>query len=131
MSEIHGPNQTQAVVKLCPACSSPSIHFPMIGSKRAQCVSCGWEGITSELIGAPFKHEMGSNEAVLQSMVADLRNLLAENFGLTFGQFLRKWGFLPETITAKELSQYVVAVAKATLTSILETREKIEKDRRL
>jgi hypothetical protein len=62
-------------------------------------------------------------------MVTDLRNLLAKSYAKTFGEFLMKWGFIPKDVSPKELSRYVVAIAKSTMTAILETRQEIERER--
>lgn len=136
MSGIYSGDETRAVVRVCPQCSSSSVeefNNVLVGPNKdrtAKCHSCGWAGSVADLLSAPFKHEMGSDEQVLQSMVTDLRNVLAKEFAKSFGAFLLKWGFISAGVTPKELSQYIVAIAKATMTAILETRQEIEREQK-
>lgn len=136
MTEIHSGQETKAVVRTCPQCSSTSIeefNNILVGpnkDKTARCHTCDWRGSAAELLSTPFKHEMGSDAQVLHSMVTDLRNVLAKEFAKSFGAFLLKWGFISAGITPKELSQYIVAIAKATMAAILETRQEIEREQK-
>jgi len=72
---------------------------------------------------------MGSDEKLVQTMVEDLRNVLAQDFAKSFGRFLMKWGFISPNVTPKELSRYIVAIAQATMTAILNTRRNIEQEK--
>lgn len=135
MSEIHSGNETKAMVKLCPQCGGAAVDVlshVLLGpekDKAATCSSCRWVGSADQLVLAPFKHEMGTEEQVIQSMLADLRNVLAKHFAKPFGSFLMKWGFISAGVTPKELSLYIVAMAKAIIVSMLEVRRQIEKDK--
>lgn len=127
---------TEAKVSRCPNCMSPLVEATTKGilpggadTNRATCTACGWEGIVDDLFVQRFKHEMGDDEKLLQTMVDDLRNVLAANFAKAFGRFLLKWGFISAGVTPQELSRYIVAVAKATMAAILETRTEIEQEK--
>lgn len=131
MTEIHSGAQTKAVAKFCPKCggSDVTVTSSFSGQSASVKCACGWLGTVEELIVTQFKHGFANDEQILQQMVTDLRNLLAKEFAKTFGAFLRKWGFLPADVTPLYLSRYVVAVAKATMQAIIETRQEIEKER--
>jgi hypothetical protein len=139
MTGIYSGKETSSVLKHCPGCGSPSIEeLPtgLVDSRtgeqhlRVRCTSCKWAGAREELVVQEFTHEMGSDEQVLQSMVNDLRNVLAKEFAKSFGSFLLKWGFISRNISAQELSRYVVAVARFTLAAIIETRQEIEREQK-
>lgn len=133
MTEIYSGQSTKASVKLCPKCGSSAITPPGTAfspASQSTCGGCGWSGRADELVAARFEHELGSDEQVLQTMMTDLRNVLSKDFAKSFGAFLMKWGFISAAVTPKELSQYVVAVAKATMVAMLETRQEIEKERK-
>jgi predicted RNA-binding Zn-ribbon protein involved in translation (DUF1610 family) len=134
--EIHSGQETTAAVRLCPECGSASIEQTTKGilhsgvdDNRATCGACGWVGIVDDLLTQQFTHEMGSDEKLVQTMVEDLRNVLAQDFAKSFGRFLMKWGFITPNVTPKELSQYIVAIAQATMTAILTTRRKLEQEK--
>jgi hypothetical protein len=138
MTEIHSGKETKAAVLLCPQCSGADIIYKTIAildpamesELPAWCGSCQWAGKKKDLIAHKFKHEMGSDEQILQSMVTDLRNLLAKEFAKSFGSFLLKWGFISTGVTPKDLSRYIVGIAQATMKAILETRQEIEKEKK-
>lgn len=72
---------------------------------------------------------MADEEKYLEAMVADLRNIVAEDMSKALGRFLMKWGFFANGPTSAELSRYVVAVAAAMMRAILETRQQIEQEK--
>jgi predicted RNA-binding Zn-ribbon protein involved in translation (DUF1610 family) len=132
---IYTGQETEAAVYLCPECGSPAIieaagvALLILSKEGVYCRACGWGGERADLLTQKFKHEMGSDEKLVQTMVEDLRNVLAGNFAKSFGGFLMKWGFIGSNVTPKELSQYVVAIAQATMQAILDTRRKIVQER--
>lgn len=132
MTELHTGQVTTAGVKMCPDCGSADVDTASVefaGTLGAGCNSCPWVGSTGDLVVQQFRHEMGSDEQIFKSMVTDLRNILAKEFLGSFGKFLMKWGFISKGVTPVILSRYVVAVAQATMSAILEERRKIEQER--
>lgn len=133
MNDIRTGQEAAAVTMVCPACGSPAVDStttllsPEIS--KAQCAVCDWSGTRRELVVHTFRHEMGSDEKLVQAMVDDLRNVLAVDFAKSFGKFLMKWGFISSNVTPLELSQYIVAIAQATMAAILTVRRKIEQER--
>ena len=136
MSDDSTRQATAAKVELCPACGSTDVETTTKGiltgevdTNRAKCGACSWEGIVGDLLTQKFSHEMGSDEQILKAMATDLRNILAEDFSMSFGRFLMKWGFISEGVTPQVLSRYVVAIARATLEAIVIERRKIEQEK--
>lgn len=134
MKGIFSGIETAATARFCPKCGGsnltvgPGDLLAVVPSGPVKC-SCGWEGRTEELVVAQFKHGFADDEQILQNMMADLRNLLAKEFAKSFGAFLLKWGFIPEAVTPALLGRYVAAVAKATLSSVIEVRREIEREK--
>ena len=128
MTEMHSGEVTTAGVKLCPACGSADIEM-VETVLSASCNGCSWAGSIEDLVVQAFQHEMGSDEQIFKAMVTDLRNILAKDFLDSFGKFLLKWGFISSGVTPVILSRYVIAVAQATMSAILEERRKIEQER--
>ena len=129
---IYTGQETEAAVHLCPECGSADVDtasMELMGKLGAGCNSCPWVGGAEDLVVQQFKHEMGSDEKLIQTMVEDLRNVLAADFAKSFGRFLMKWGFISSGVSPKELSRYIVAIAQATMTAILNTRRKIEQEK--
>lgn len=131
MTELHTGQVTTAGVRMCPECGSADVTTAgaeLAGKLGAGCSNCPWVGTTEDLVVQKFSHEMGSDEQIFKSMVTDLRNILAQEFLGSFGKFLMKWGFISKGVTPVILSRYVVAVAQATMSAILEERRKIEQE---
>lgn len=129
MTELHTGQVTTVGVRMCPECGSADIEVQE-PTQAAQCNGCHeWVGSAEDLVVQKFSHEMGSDEQIFKSMVTDLRNILAQEFLGSFGKFLMKWGFISKGVTPAILSRYVVAVAQATMSAILEERRKIEQER--
>jgi hypothetical protein len=117
----------------CPKCHSPSVSFSNlsgVASAGASCDACGWKGEKRELVAKAFQHEMGSEDEVLQRFTRDFRNMLAKECLLPISKWLNKWGFLPSDPKEqqKALIRYTTEVAKACITSILQTRHAMEKE---
>lgn len=116
----------------CPRCHSPSVEFGVLaGQSPAKCLACGWAGTRDDLLASPFSHNMGSEEEVLMRFVNDFRNMVAKDFAVVLGRFLTRWGFLPQEPRemSKALAKYIQNIAKATITSVLQTRQEIEKEK--
>lgn len=97
----------------------------------ADCVSCGWKGGISELVSTVIQHDLGSDERLLEVFATDLRNLFSKTAAKPLALFLRNWGFLPEvdpTQQVKFLARYMAAMSRAMVRSVIEEREKIEKE---
>ncbi len=83
----------------------------------------------------PVMHELGSSEEVLIGMYNSWRKVFRQ-FSTPIARFLLEWGFLTaETVDGKlklnpkKLARYVSAAASASLASILEVRQEIEKEK--
>lgn len=117
----------------CPRCHSPAITYAVLGGKtdESHCDACGWRGTQGDLLLSSFKHSTGSEEQMLQAFVTDLRNLVAKECFLPYGRWLRKWGFIPDDPDEQRrlMTLYVIAIAKASVTAILQTRRDLEKAR--
>jgi predicted RNA-binding Zn-ribbon protein involved in translation (DUF1610 family) len=131
MTHIFGPRETQAAAYFCPSCGSPSLELKsttILGIPQgdaASCNACGWQGTSSQLAAAPFKHEFKDEAEIAKTISTDLRNLLAKTAGATYGRLLIKWGFLDQSPSALHLAMYLDAIAKATVRAVFETRKQI------
>lgn len=135
MSVITG-RETEGFAYFCPKCQSPSVRIPkptILGSEQAgvpaHCNACSWEGPPSELIAAPFKHEFKDDTEIAETMAKDLRTMLAATAAQTYGRFLLKWGFLDQPITTAQLGRYMTNIAKAVITSVVETRKQMTEEK--
>lgn len=120
----------QSTAYYCPKCQSPSLTktgsvISLDGKLPVHCSACQWDGDQEELLAAPFKHGFANDEEVARSMANDLRLTLSKEAGLAYARFLRKWGFLEEPVTAKQVAQYLEAIAGATFGAIVELRQKM------
>ncbi len=123
--------QDNTIVWFCPECGSASLERSALTGGGAACKACTWTGYNHQLAGMPFRQELGDAGQITQALVGDLRGVLAKDGGTVFARFLQKWGFLdpekPEA--AKLLGRYLAAIARSTLTAILNERQAIEKER--
>jgi hypothetical protein len=117
----------------CPRCHSPAVEFGimLLDQAPATCNACGWKGLRGDLLAAPYLHNMGNGEEILQRFVNDFRNIIAKDFAVVLGRFLTRWGFLPQEPKemSKALAKYIQNIAKATITAVLQTRQDIEKEK--
>lgn len=134
---------TAAKVVFCPDCGSPSIDTTATGifasdpgKLGCSCRACGWKGVVADIATATFQHSFGSDEELAKAIAGDLRLLLAKECASPLGKFLMKWGFLDvqttkqgAAISARQLGRYMSAIARALLTSVIEEREKMEKEK--
>lgn len=129
MTHILGPRETQASAYFCPSCGSPAVNVQSVtlhgGAMPASCDSCGWQGATTQLAVAPFKHGFANDEEIARTMSTELRNLLSKTAGQTYGRFLLKWGFMDEPVSALQLATYLDAIAKAVVRTIVQTRQQL------
>lgn len=116
------------VVYLCRECRSPSVSFGQTHGSKAVCRACGWEGIDSQLIAAPFVHDFLNDESAFIQLTLDLRNLLGAEAALPIVKFLDKWGFISTPFDPKEIGRYVAAAARGMLREIIKEREEVLKD---
>jgi len=136
MNEIHAANDVQAVAMLCPQCSSPALtrqnsHLLLEDplDAAATCGGCGWNGKEKDLVALPFRHELGSDEGIAIALMNDMRAVIAGHLSGPVGKFLMKWGFLSSPLSTAEFSRYMSAIARSVLTTIIQEREKIEKEK--
>jgi hypothetical protein len=129
MTDITAGNQKMSAARLCPKCGVPwSSSIPSIQEtprSPMKCSACGWEGPKSELVVVPFSHQFSGDAEMAETLMKDLRNLLASTAAKNYGAFLLKWGFMDAPPQAAQLSRYLVAIAKAATNAILETRRAI------
>lgn len=122
---------TQTQAYFCPRCHSPLVSFSALGlgESPASCGACNWKGARADLATTPFVHGGGSEEEVLQRLVLEFRKLFTKEWLLSMARWLNKWGFMPADAKAQPaaLARYMDAVAKAAITSILQTRAEMEK----
>lgn len=119
-------------VYFCPQCGSSSLKLPELTGGIAVCLGCGWSGATSELIVTAFQHEEGTDTQVIERFMGELRTAVSKELAIDLGRILVKWGFLnngPSGINPKELSKYLTGISRSILTSVLTTRQEIERDR--
>ena len=126
------PNIDEA--KFCPRCNSPSVEYATLVltvDSKASCEACGWKGMRADLLTSPVVHDMGSPDEVVQRFVSDFRNVIAKECGITFARWLSRWGFLPADAKGQAicLGRYLTAIARASITAVLDERKKIEKER--
>lgn len=117
-------------VHFCPRCSGAAVNFSQVAG-LADCSSCGWKGVLSELVTTVIQHDLGSNEKLLETFAVDMRNLFSKTAAKPLALFLKDWGFLPESDPAQQvkfLSRYMAAMARAMVRAVIEEREKIEKE---
>ena len=126
--------QPISVGYFCPACGSASVTTqPLVGT--GACELCPWKGRIEELAAFPFSQDLGSPEDVSRAFFLDARQLLGQHLATPLARFLVKWGFVDEPTprTAarlkRELAQYVGACASALVKTIIEVRQRLEKER--
>ena len=121
-----------AVVHFCPECGSASVTLSALAGGVAACKACEWSGLNTQLAAMPVRHELGDEGQITRALVGDLRSFLAKEAGLAFARFLQKWGFIDMSktdVVNRLLARYLAAMARGILNSILEERQKIEKER--
>lgn len=121
---------TSAEGYFCPSCGTP-VEMPTVlfgNSTPITCSACDWSGAHTQLAVAPFKHGFSSDAEIAETMVKELRNLLAKTAGQTYGSFLMKWGFM-DGLSALQLASYLEAIARATVTAIFETRKQLVEEK--
>lgn len=123
--------ETAGVAYFCPKCSNPvEIQSSLQGAPiPVQCGGCGWRGVHLELHAAPFKHEFRDDNEIADLMGKDLRTMLAQTAAQTYGRFLLKWGFLDQPIMPAQLGRYMTAIAKAVVTTVVETRKQMTEEK--
>jgi len=137
MSEgIRTGQETTARVLLCPKCSSTQVEHTTKGilsgtpdDNRASCMACTWVGTVEDCVLHTFKHELGSDDSLIQTMVQDLRNHIAVDLSRSMSRFLLKWGFITPGVKPQILSRYIVAAAQSVMRSIIETRQQLEQEK--
>jgi len=84
----------------------------------------------------PVSHDLGSNEEVLIGMYNSWREVFGK-FTVDIARFLLSWGFLTATVEdgkhvldKRKMARYVSAAASTALASIIEERQKLEKEKR-
>lgn len=123
-------------IYLCGDCGSLSLELPALINGTAKCRGCGWQGPTRDLIVQTFQHTQGGDDELIRTFMREFRITLAKDFSLPFGKLLYRWGFLGETETEQgkivnpiHLKKYLTAVFQSSMKAIIDTREKIEKER--
>lgn len=132
MADIIGPHQTEATAYFCPKCHNPItiLGFSLTLSKRVvACGACDWGGTEDQLAQSSFKHGFLSDDEIMQTMMRDLRNLLAKTVAQSYGSFLLKWGFLDQPISGLQIAHYIDAIAKSVVTTIIETRKTLVEEK--
>jgi hypothetical protein len=129
MAEIIGGSKVEAVY-LCPECGSPSLEYPYETGLVATCLACGWSGKQDQMLVTPIVHQEGSVDNMVSRLINDLRRILSNPaFGVPFGKFLMKWGFIDKKPNTKILGRYFASCAVGIVTALIKERQKIEKER--
>lgn len=126
---------TRDVAYFCPECGSSSLEYSELSGGMAVCKVCEWTGAREKLVAYTFQHDFTDSTEALRHMMNDVRYIYAAASKM-FGEFLLKWGFLDYKqtkkgmdINTKQLARYMASAAQATLKSVFEVRQKIEKER--
>jgi hypothetical protein len=95
---------------------------------QARCLAqgCGWRGLQSELVAAPFQHQSGTDAEIAERLARDLRNMMAKIAGPLFGSFLVKHGFMQLPLQVAELRFYLTRLAPVILKAIIEARQELQ-----
>lgn len=131
MSDLLTPHETKAEAYFCPSCGAP-VEVPTVlfgGPTPVICSACSWTGAHVQLAAYPFKHGFADDDAIVEAMATDLRNVLAKTAAQTYGSFLLKWGFLDQPIRAEQLGAYISAISRAVLKTVIETRRVIVEEK--
>lgn len=121
------------VAYACPKCGSPSVSFSSLEGGEAACKPCGWLGVRGDLLAMPFNNDYGSQDAIFSTLTQEWKQIFGK-FSIDVGRFLVHWGFLvvkpgQQKVAATALARYLAAMATASLTAVLQEREKFEKER--
>lgn len=131
MTDIISPVETAAAAYFCPQCSTP-VEVPVLlisNPVSVMCGGCGWTGDHTQLAATAFKHGFVSDSEIAETMVREVRNVLAKVAAKAYGSFLVKWGFIDGAHVHYQLATYLQAIAKATVTAIIETRKKLTEEK--
>lgn len=122
--------QTSDTAYFCPTCGSSAVETSTLAGGAATCSSCQWKGLTSELIVHVFQHDLGSSDAAIKAFALEFKVIIGKHFASPLAALLYKWGFfMGTTPKPEELTRYIVAAAKASISAILEIRREMEKER--
>ena len=119
--------------KYCPQCGAASLDISALANTPVHCRACAWTGAAEALYTVPFFYAQGSREGIANELLNDLRRVLSsERFMVGFVGFLGRWGFVnlqqEKKLLAINVARYAAATARAVLTSVIEEREKVEKE---
>lgn len=134
MNDVKLGGGVREILCLCPSCGSALVEIDqsnlLVGEPpTCRCKSCSFVGSQDQFVGVDFHHEFkGGREEMTAVLMEDIKIILAKTFSVSFGSFLLKWGFVQHPINAKQLGRYVAAVAKATLTAVIQEREAIARE---
>lgn len=112
----------------CPGCGSAAVDVPLLHGAKAVCRACAWSGSTTELLAHTFQQDLGSPEAIYAAFIGDFKKLMGGHVAQPLAGLLYKWGFFKNAPTPKELTRYVVAMARASVTALWNEREQIAKE---
>jgi hypothetical protein len=130
MSEIIVGEQKESTAHFCPKCQTP-IDLGQLGTvvlvgnaaTPVRCAACDWHGDLRQVLQTSFKHEFKSDDEIFAAMMVDLRNILAKNAATTYGRWLLKWGFLDQPVQSAQLGLYIMEIAKAVTTAVIQVRK--------
>jgi hypothetical protein len=139
MSEITTGKQFADAAFFCPKCGSASLEpgsaesVILAGDPLAaelKCRVCPWVGTKRDVAHVPIIHEFESENAIVEKMTTDLRNVIAHHAAVPLGRFLMNWGFIDRSKPLKdELTRYLSKMAAAMMTAIIEERRAIAEEK--
>lgn len=129
MNTNGNPNEATDKSYFCPSCSSANVTASSLAGGAANCNICTWKGVVEDLAVYTFQHGMGGPEQVLHNFAMDVRRVVSGPLAVQMVALLAKWGFLSSNdMNPKVAARYLGAMARGMAKSLLEEREKMEKE---
>lgn len=126
-------------MRVCAECGSASVDYSHLVGGDASCRVCSWSGRREDLVVIPVRQEgLSDDNQVFMTMYQDFRKIFRDS-ALPFTRFLVKWGFVDAVKRGEKLNiqkpehvvRYINAIFQASMKSLLETRETLDKEARL
>lgn len=119
--------------KVCPECGSAKVSLPRSvldsSNRRAECLSCDWQGTEGDLISAVLPDESSPDQAfsVAQEVAINYMRLLAQHAGNPVGRAMVESGLVGVKDT-KNLTRLIRVACSAAYAATLEEINLIQKE---